>query len=128
MDYLGKTIVTVITRERSRIGQDFDFVNGNTPSFGDLFGLMAAVQGHQDVVPFIEWQKWALAYARARPKSSLARIATVVGILHDETAAGMLKGSTVGEHVFGIEADSVPPFNKQCVRRYLSRIIQSNAL
>ena len=104
-------------------------MNGNTPSFGDLFGIMAAIQGHQEVVPFIEWQKRALAHARARPKSSLARIATVVGILlHDETAAGMLKGSTVGEHVFGIEADSVPPFNKQCVRRYLSRIIQSNAL
>ncbi|MCJ1441372.1 MAG: hypothetical protein MMC23_001858 [Stictis urceolatum] len=127
VDYLCQTIVAVMVKDRSRIGQDFDFINKYAVSCKYFFRLMmetaADASEGRTLLPFTEWQQRALDYAAAHPKSSLARIATVVDGLADESAASaMLKGLPTGEHVFGGDVYPAPLVDEQLVRRYRDRI------
>lgn len=125
VDYLCRTIVTVMVKDLSRIGHDFDFVNASAPGCNHFFTLMGAAVGggdKYDILPFTQWQQRALAYATTNPTSPLARIAAVVDDLTDESAAAMLKGLPVGEHVFGGDVYPVPIVNQQLVQKYRDRI------
>ncbi|OCL14727.1 nonribosomal peptide synthetase 7 [Glonium stellatum] len=118
VDYLCKTIVAVMVKDRSRIGHDFDFVNKYAVNCNHFFKLMMGAvagggNGH-DLLPFPQWQQRALAYAAAHPTSSLARIAAVVDGLADESAAAaMLKGLPAGGQVFGGDVYPAPLVDEQ---------------
>lgn len=122
IDYLCKSIVSVMTENMHQIGKDFDFVNKHAPSFDDFFKLMSAASGGKEIVPFSKWQQRALNYATAHPKSPLARITAVVDGYTDETASAMVTGLPVGEHVFGGDDYPVPLFDEHSVRKYLDCI------
>ena len=126
VDYLCKTIVAVMVKDRFRIGFDFDFINKYAVSCNHFFKLMGAAAGANsghDLLPFTKWREQALAHATAYPKSSLARIAAVLDGLTDAGAASaMLKGLPAGEHVFGGDVYPAPLVDKQLVRRYWDRI------
>jgi reducing polyketide synthase SwnK len=128
IDYLSRTITSVMTKDLSRqVGQDFDFLNMQAPSFNDFFQLMCAASGGQAaVVPFSQWMEQALAYAAARPTSSIARIAAVLDGLTEQSATDMVKALPVGKHVFGGEEYPVPSMGEQFVQKYLDCIRQAN--
>ncbi|CAD6592399.1 MAG: hypothetical protein ASARMPRED_006249 [Alectoria sarmentosa] len=126
VDYLCRTIVAVMVKDRSRIGHDFDFINKYAVSCNHFFKLMGAAaggDGGHELLPFTQWRQRALAYAAAHPTSSLARIAAVVdGLTNESAASAMLKGLPAGEHVFGGDVYPAPLVNEQLVRRYRDRI------
>jgi thioester reductase-like protein len=122
VDYLCSSIVNVITREVSRIGQDFDFKNERAPSFVDFFKMMIAVGDSGELIPFIEWRQRALAYSAAYPTSSLARIAAVLDGCDETSVTAMFGTLPLGQHVFGGSDYAVPLVSHDFVRRYLSRI------
>ncbi|WP_378733236.1 amino acid adenylation domain-containing protein [Nocardia brasiliensis] len=122
VDYLCETIADVVTNDPTRTGHDYDFINSQAPSFDSFFELIGAAVGGVEVVPFAEWQQRALAYATANPTSSLARIAAVLDGLTEASAAAMLEGLPVGEHVFGGDLYPSPPVDEQFVRKYVDRI------
>ncbi|GAA5086085.1 hypothetical protein GCM10023319_32690 [Nocardia iowensis] len=122
VDYLCQTIAEVVTNDPARTGHDYDFINSHAPSFDSFFELIGATVGGVEVVPFAEWQQRALAYATANPTSSLARIAAVLDGLTEASAAAMLEGLPVGEHVFGGDRYPSPPVDEQFVRKYVDRI------
>lgn len=121
VDYLCKTIVAVMTLDMARIGRDFDFLNTKAPSLTHFFKMMGAAGG-QEVIPFDEWRDRALAHAAAHQTSPLARVAALIDGLTAESAAAMLKASTVGEHVFGGEHYPAPAVDEQSVQKYVDRI------
>jgi hypothetical protein len=86
VDYLCRSMVDVVTRDVSRIGQDFDFKHEDAPTFGDLFGMMVAAVAANGTMPFSDWRRLALTYASANPTSSLARIAAVLDGCDEEAA------------------------------------------
>jgi thioester reductase-like protein len=122
VDYLCKTVVSIVTQDLSRIGQDFDFANTHAPTFNYFFKLMVAARAGHEVVPFSRWREQALAYAAAHPTSPLARIAAVLDGCNNEIAGAMFKTPLLGEHVFGDSEYPVPPMNKQFVQKYIDQI------
>ncbi|KAF2469221.1 nonribosomal peptide synthetase 7 [Lindgomyces ingoldianus] len=123
IDYLCKTIVAVMTRDLHRVGQDYDFANPHAPSFNHFFKLMSAASAGQEIVPFSTWRERALTYAAANLKSPLARIAAVLdGLTDGQSAAAMVTGSSIGEHVFGGDVYPVPLIDEHSARNYVRRI------
>ncbi|PWI71314.1 putative polyketide synthase protein [Purpureocillium lilacinum] len=123
IDYISKTMVSIMMHGIHRIGQDFDFVNTRAPRFNDFFKAMSAIGGGQEIVPFQTWQTRALKYVAAHPTSSLARIAPILDGYTSEAAASMIQGGMpVGEHVLGDKDYPAPLINEQTVRRYVKRI------
>ncbi|PFH58252.1 hypothetical protein XA68_13985 [Ophiocordyceps unilateralis] len=119
VDYVSRTIVTIMTRDRGRIGQDFDFANPRAPHFNDF----AALLGATEILPFDTWQQRALDYRTAHPESPLAHIAAILDDYSEETAAGMVQGFPGGEHILGGDDNyPVPLVDKPSVRRYRKRI------
>ena len=101
VDYLGRTIVAVMTRDFLRLGRDYDFLNPRASTCNAFFELIGTLSGGKEIVKFSLWKQRALDYATKHPTSRLARIAAVLDSYTDETAAGMFKGLPVGEHIFG---------------------------
>ncbi|OGM45074.1 hypothetical protein ABOM_006616 [Aspergillus bombycis] len=125
VDYLCKTIATLMVEDRSQIGHDFDFVNKNAVSSDYFFRLMGGERCEH--IPFVSWRTRALDYAAAYPASSLARIAAVVdGLVDAEAVSSMLKGATAGEHVLGGDAYPAPIVDEELVQRYRDRIMTSH--
>ncbi|KAH7114611.1 polyketide synthase [Dactylonectria macrodidyma] len=122
VDYLCKSIVGVMTKDLHRIGHDFDFRNARAPSFSYFFKLFGAASGGKEIVPFSTWQQRALDYAVAHPTSALARITAVFDGYTDETAAAMVTGLPVGQHVFGGDDYPAPAVDENSVRKYLDCI------
>ncbi|ERF68696.1 hypothetical protein EPUS_05757 [Endocarpon pusillum Z07020] len=122
IDYLSKTIVAVMTQDLHRMGRDWDFLNTRAPTCNDFFKLIGAVGGGKEIVTFGSWKQQALDYAAAHPTSPLARITAVFDSYTDKTAAGMFKGASVGEHVFGDDDYPAPLINEQFAETYLNRI------
>ncbi|KAK5659041.1 hypothetical protein OQA88_1128 [Cercophora sp. LCS_1] len=123
VDYIAKTVIAVMARDRERIGRDYDFLNGRAPGFNQFFELLAAAGGGQKLLPFLEWRERALAYAAEHTTSPLARIAALLdGVTDDKGAADMLSGPPVGRHVFGIDDYPAPEVNEETVRRYVQQI------
>ncbi|KAI0903039.1 hypothetical protein F4823DRAFT_324557 [Ustulina deusta] len=111
--------------DRDRIGQDFDFVNKYAARADYFFQLMDIVSGGQGQsrLPFLEWQQRVMDYAAEYPRSSLARIATIIEDLPDEAAAAMmLTGLPTGTHVLGGDVYPAPEVNEQLVRNYWRQI------
>ncbi|KAH6643321.1 polyketide synthase [Truncatella angustata] len=122
VDYLSKTIVAVMTQDLHYIGRDYDFLNREAPTCNEFFKMIGAVHGGNDVLPFSKWKQRALDYAMTHPTSPLARIAAVLDNYTDKTAAGMFKGSSVGEHVFGGHDYPAPSIDERFISTYLSCI------
>ncbi|KAI1350019.1 nonribosomal peptide synthetase 7 [Xylaria sp. FL0043] len=125
VDYLSKTITSIMFDDRSRIGQDFDFVNKYAARADYFFQLMDVVSGGQgqNLLPFLEWKQRAMDYAAEHSRSSLARISTIVEGLADEAAAAMmLTGLPTGSHVLGGDVYPAPEVNEQLVRNYWLQI------
>lgn len=122
VDYLCSTIATIMTEDQQRIGEDYDFINPKAPTFNHFFKLMGTASGARTSLPFSEWHRRALEYATAHPKSSLARIATIVDGFTDETAGTLMKGGPVGKHVFGLNVYPAPLLDEEYVQKYLDCI------
>ncbi|KAI0427458.1 nonribosomal peptide synthetase 7 [Xylaria sp. FL1042] len=125
VDYLSKTITSIMFDDRDRIGQDFDFVNKYAAQADYFFQLMDVVSGGQgqNLIPFLEWKQRAMDYAAEHPRSSLSRISTIVEGLADEAAAAiMLTGLPTGAHVLGGDLYPAPEINEQLVRNYWLQI------
>lgn len=122
VDYLCNTIATVMTEDQRRAGEDYDFVNLQAPTFSHFFKVMGAASGDKDTILFSEWHRRALEHASAHPKSSLARITTILDGYTDETAGALMKGNPVGKHVFGLDAYHAPLMDEEYVHKYLDCI------
>nr|UPN67559.1 hypothetical protein [Pestalotiopsis sp.] len=122
VDYLSKTITAVMTQDLNRMGRDFDFVNARAQTCNEFFGLLSAASGGREIVAFSAWKQRALGHALANTAGPLARIAAVFDSYTDETAPGMFKGWTVGEHVLGGKDYPTPRLGEQFVRAYLKHM------
>ncbi|KID83603.1 polyketide synthase [Metarhizium guizhouense ARSEF 977] len=127
VDYLCGTIAAIMTEGQERVGEDYDFVNPQAPTFKHFFEMMCAVGGGKEMVSFGEWHRRALEYAAAHPTSSLARIATVLDGYNDKTVGSLVSGSPVGTHVLGLDAYRAPPLDEEYVRRYVHCIEAARA-
>ena len=125
VDYLGRTIVAVMTRDFLRLGRDYDFLNPRAPTCNAFFALMSTFSGGKEIVKFSVWKQRALDYAVEYPTSRLARIAAVLDNYTDETAAGMFKGLPVGEHILGDKDYPTSLLDRQFIVAYTSRISQN---
>ncbi|KAF7502738.1 hypothetical protein GJ744_005199 [Endocarpon pusillum] len=112
----------MMTQDLHRMGRDFDFVNTRAPTCNEFFKLVGAVRDVKEIVTFSTWKQRALDYATAHSTSPLARIAAVLDSYTDETAAGMFKSLSVGEHVFGGIDYPAPLIDEHFVDTYLNRI------
>ena len=122
VDYLCTTIATIMTEDQQRVGEDYDFINPQAPTFNDFFKLMGTASGGKEIIPFSEWHRRALEYAAAHPKSSLARITTIIDGYTDETAGVLMKASPVGKHIFGLDVYPAPSFDEGYVHKYIDCI------
>lgn len=127
VDYLCNTIATIMTEDQQRIGEDYDFVNPQAPTFDHFFQVMGAASGCKANIPFSEWHRRALEYAAVHPKSSLARITTIIDGYTDETAGALMKGGPVSKHVFGLDVYPAPLFDEQYIHSYLDCIMAAKA-
>ncbi|KAK2836988.1 Type I Modular PKS, partial [Arthroderma sp. PD_2] len=119
VDYLCNTIATVMTEDQQRVGEDYDFVNPRAPTFSHFFKAMGTASDGIETIPFSEWHRRALEYAAAHPKSSLARITTIIDGYTDENAGDLMRGGPVGKHVFGLDVYPAPLLDEDYVQRYL---------
>ncbi|MCJ1238967.1 hypothetical protein MMC14_006959 [Varicellaria rhodocarpa] len=122
VDYLCNTIATVMTEDQQRVGEDYDFVNPQAPTFNHFFKVMGTASGGKETILFSEWHRRALEYAAAHPKSSLARITTIIDGYTDETAGALMKGSPVSKHIFGLDVYPAPLLDEEYVYKYLDCI------
>ncbi|KAJ5356079.1 Acyl transferase/acyl hydrolase/lysophospholipase [Penicillium concentricum] len=122
IDYLCKTITTMVTKGPATVGREYDFINANASSFNTFFKLVSAASGVGEIIHFDEWRERALAWAAAKPTSSLARISAVVDSLTEESAATMFRCLPVDEHVFDTNDCCNPLVDEQFVQKYWQRI------
>lgn len=122
VDYLASSVVAVMTRDLSRIGQDFTFGNKtNALTFDQYFRFLAS-KG-QEILPFCEWRKQALDYATSHPTSPLARIAAVLDSCSSpQDAAALFQCPAVDKNVLADSDFPVPSVNQQSLQRYLHQI------
>lgn len=59
VDYLCNTIATIMIKDHQRIGEDYDFVNPQSPTFDYFFQLMGAGSCGEAILPFDEWRSGA---------------------------------------------------------------------
>lgn len=122
VDYLCNTIARIMVEDQQRIGEDYDFVNPQAPSFDRFFKAVGNASGGKETIPFSEWHRQALEYATTHPKSALARITTILDGHTDETSGALMKGGPVGKHVFGRDLYPAPSMDDEYIRRYLDRM------
>ncbi|MES2939249.1 MAG: amino acid adenylation domain-containing protein [Pseudomonadota bacterium] len=122
VDYLGKSIAQVMTRDFDRIGRDWDFFDGKAPSFNGFVEVLRAAGAAVQTVGFMEWRSKAMQHAAANPKGALARIAAVVDDMTQKDFELMFEGFPVGRDVFGGEAYPAPAVDANAVQPYLERI------
>jgi thioester reductase-like protein len=127
VDYLCNTIATIVTEDQQLVGEDYDFVNPQAPTSDKFFQAMGFVGGCKAVIPFSEWHRQALKYATVHPKSSLARITTIIDGHTDETAGDLMKGLPLSKNVFGMDRYPAPPLDEKYVRKYFNRILAAKA-
>lgn len=127
VDYLCKTIATIMAEDQQRIGEDYDFVNPQALTFGHFFKVMGAASCSEPILPFSEWRRRAFEYATAHPKSCVARITTIIDGYTDESSGELMKGSPVGKHVLGLDIYPAPLFDEKYVHRYLNCIMAARA-
>ena len=122
VDYVCNTIATIMTEDQQRVGEDYDFINPQAPTCNHFFKIMGDGSGGKEIILFSEWHRRVLEYAAAYPKSSLARITTIIDGYTDETAGDLMKPSPVGKHVFGLDVYPAPLFDEEYVYKYLHRL------
>ncbi|QKX58562.1 uncharacterized protein TRUGW13939_05687 [Talaromyces rugulosus] len=123
VNYLCNTIATIMTEDHQRVDEDYDFVNPQATTFNHFLKAMSiASGGGGETIPFSEWRRRAHEYTAIHPKSSLARIATIIDGYTDETAGALMKGNPIGKHVFGLDVYPAPLLDKEYVRKYFDRI------
>ncbi|KAI0192144.1 polyketide synthase [Astrocystis sublimbata] len=127
VDYLCGTIAAIMTEDQARVGEDYDFVNPQAPTFDHFFTLLGAANGGIKVIPFSQWHRRALEHATAHPKGSLARITTIIDGYTDETSGGLMKGCPVGKHILGANIFPAPLIGEEYIQKYSDCIRASKA-
>jgi polyketide synthase 12 len=127
VDYLSKVIAAAMLRDHDRIGRDYDFVNPKAPPFDAFVEIVRAAGCKVDSMPYEEWKRKALQYAKSNPKSSLARISAVIDGLGQESLELMLKGIPVGSDVFGGDDYPCPLVEVKTIQPYVDRINAASA-
>ncbi|KAI0393173.1 polyketide synthase [Xylariaceae sp. FL0594] len=133
VDYLCGTVASILTagdEQQGRVGgaggrgEDYDFVNPRAPKFDHFFKLIMSAAGGSatETLPFNEWHRRALLYAAGHPKSSLARITTIIDGFEDDTAGQLVKGGQVGGRILGLDSYPAPSIDEEYVRRYVDCI------
>lgn len=126
VDYVAKTIVSLMTNDRDNQGKDYDFWNANAPSCEDFFNAIIALDGNSaPLLPFDEWKKKVLAVAADKPGGPLAKIAVVVDGYTAVTAHEILKGQKLGQNVLGAAIYPTPLMDEQFAAKYVSQIRSS---
>ncbi|KAI1368685.1 hypothetical protein F5Y08DRAFT_294492 [Xylaria arbuscula] len=127
VDYLCGTIASIMTEAQHCIGEDYDFVNPHAPTFDYFFKIMGAASGGIETIRFSEWHRRALEHATAHPRSSLARITTILDGYTDDTAGALMKGNPVGKHVLGLDIYPAPLIDEEYINKYLNCINAARA-
>lgn len=83
---------------------------------------MVAAGAGSEIVPFSNWRQRALSYAAANPRSSLARIATVLDGCDEKSVADMSATLPLVQHVFGGSDHVAPLVDDELVGKYLDRM------
>ncbi|KAK7429151.1 hypothetical protein QQZ08_004366 [Neonectria magnoliae] len=122
VDYLCSTITAIMIKDEDQVGEDYDFVNTQAPTFNHFFNLVGIASGGKEIVVFNEWRRRAFEYAAAHPKSPLARITAIIDSYTDETASHLFKGNPIGKHVLGLNLYPAPLIDKEYVLKYLGCI------
>lgn len=122
VDYLAKTVVHMMARDPTRLGQDFDFSNAHGPTFNSFFRMMIASGAGEKILPFTEWKGEALNYAVMHPTSPLARIAAVLDGCNEDSIASLFRTPILGAHVLGGHDHPAPSTDAGSVSRYVNRI------
>ncbi|KAH8172608.1 AMP-binding enzyme domain-containing protein [Sarocladium implicatum] len=123
VDYVAKTVVSLISNDRDKQGQDYDFLNATAPTCDEFFNsIMVANGGPVSLLPFGEWKKKAMVAAEEDPSGSLAKISVVLDSFTAETAHTMFKGHKLGRNVLGAGDYPTPPMDASFATRYMSQI------
>jgi|GEM_PF-170348 len=122
IDYLAGVIGRLAAFDADSLGQDYDFLNPNAPSFNGYVDLIRRAGYRAETVPFEEWKALALQHAKANRKSPLARIATLLGGLTAGILQVAFEGLSPIGTVFGGERYPCPPVDEASVRRYVARL------
>lgn len=125
VDYLSRTISSIMLRQVEWAGRDYDFVNTRPPAFDDFFRLLGAAAGTGQgmLLPFSRWRERAVAYAAADRTSPLARIMSLLDeVTDDDGAVALVTGPRVGERAFREPGYPVPPVDEDFARKYVRRI------
>lgn len=123
VDYLSKTIVTIMAEDMHRLDRDYDFLNSRALSCRAFFEMISTLTGVKGVVHFDIWKQRALEHAFTNQMSPLARISAVIDGYTSKNAVSMFKGEArVGKYVLG--GDDYPLFlrDKDFISKYVSRI------
>ncbi|EUC43582.1 hypothetical protein COCMIDRAFT_7015 [Bipolaris oryzae ATCC 44560] len=120
VDYLSKTIVTMMTKDLHLIGQNYDFANAHAPTFSHFFQLMSDASTGQEIVPFLAWRERALNYALAHRSSLIARITALIdGVIDDKGATAMVTGPPLKDNVLGSAHFPAPLVDADFARKYV---------
>ncbi|PLB34720.1 polyketide synthase [Aspergillus candidus] len=124
VDYVCRTIITLAhtTPGSTHIRYDYDFKNPQAQSFDHYFNLLATVGKDLESLAFSTWRQRALAYAAAKPASSLTSIADILKNSTEEAVVKMFQCPPIVTPFLGGEEFPVPSVNDQSVRKYLHRM------
>ncbi|XP_014553644.1 hypothetical protein COCVIDRAFT_107135 [Bipolaris victoriae FI3] len=120
VDYLSKTIVTMMTKDLHLIGQNYDFANAHAPTFSHFFQLMSDASTGQQIVPFLVWREKALDYAMAHRSSLIARITALIdAVVDDKGATAMVTGPPLKDNVLGSSQFPAPLVDVDFAEKYV---------
>ncbi|EMD60240.1 polyketide synthase PKS15 [Bipolaris sorokiniana ND90Pr] len=120
VDYLSKTIVTMMTKDLHLIGQNYDFANAHAPTFSHFFQLLSDASTGQEIVPFPAWRERALEYALTHRSSLIARIAALIdGVVDDKGATAMVTGPPLKDNVLGSTHFPAPFLDVDFAEKYV---------
>ncbi|KFY29656.1 hypothetical protein V494_08573 [Pseudogymnoascus sp. VKM F-4513 (FW-928)] len=128
VDYLCKTVASVMTEHLSVLNHDFDFTSPQTLSLKDLFTKISALGERQPLVPLNEWRRCVLAGAVSHPTGRLARLADVLSQFTDQGILAMFKVAptdkyvSVNGHAWGNDIYPAPVIDEKHLRMYLAQI------
>jgi thioester reductase-like protein len=123
VDYVAKTIASLIVNDREKQGQDYDFRNDSAPTCNEFFNAIIGIDKlAATIVPFEEWKHKALAGAERSPGGSLAKISMVLDSYTAETAHVMFKGQKLGRNVLGVDEYPIPLMDERFIARYMGQI------
>ncbi|KAF2762359.1 nonribosomal peptide synthetase 7 [Pseudovirgaria hyperparasitica] len=126
VDYVSRTVASIMMRDTHRIGQDFNFTNGSALSFNQFFTFIIGNSPGIEIVPFSTWRSHALREAASNTSSLIARIVPLLeDVTDDKGASAMVSGHPVIEPILGVNDFPVPMVTEESASRYAKQIRSS---